>query len=99
MRRVKIMNWQELQHYKDRNPPWIKLHVALLSDYRFRCLPDEAKLLLILLWLLKSRQEGDIPADPTYIREMTSFKGNIDLETLEQAGFVESYDDDSRVQA
>jgi hypothetical protein len=35
-----IKNWSEFQHYKDRNPPWIKLHRALLDDYAFAALPD-----------------------------------------------------------
>lgn len=30
----KVRNWEQFQHYKDRNPPWIKLHFALLARVR-----------------------------------------------------------------
>ena len=33
-----VKNWDEFQHYKDRNPPWIKLHNHLLDDYEFEML-------------------------------------------------------------
>lgn len=47
-------NWKEFQHYKDRSPPWIKLHRGLLDNYEFHCLPDASKALAPLLWLLAS---------------------------------------------
>ena len=28
-------NWGELQHYKDRSPPWIKLHKKLLDNFEW----------------------------------------------------------------
>ena len=31
--RLHIKNWGEFQHYKKRNPPWIKLHKKLLDDF------------------------------------------------------------------
>jgi hypothetical protein len=34
VRYLRVKNWSEFQHYKDRNPPWIKLHRTLLDhDY------------------------------------------------------------------
>ena len=45
-------NWVDHQHYKDRNPPWIKLHRKLLNDRAFMCLPLASKALAPLLWLL-----------------------------------------------
>ncbi len=45
-------NWQEFQHYKDRCPPWIKLHRDLLNDRLYMCLPVASKALAPLLWLL-----------------------------------------------
>jgi len=29
---LKVKNWEKYQHYKDRNPPWIKLHFELLTS-------------------------------------------------------------------
>lgn len=47
-------NWAVFQHYKDRCPPWIKLHRDLLNDRVFMCLPIASKALAPLLWLLAS---------------------------------------------
>lgn len=51
---LKPKNWQKFQHYKDRSPPWIKLHRELLDDREFMLLPIASKALAPLLWLLAS---------------------------------------------
>lgn len=53
-------NWSEFQHYKDRNPPWIKLHHNLLDNYEFSCLPVASRALAPLLWLLASEYEDGV---------------------------------------
>ena len=50
-------NWSVFQHYKDRCPPWIKLHRDLLNDRVFMCLPLASKALAPLLWLLASESK------------------------------------------
>ena len=60
---IQIVNWQKYQHYRDRNPPWIKLHVKLLTDRKFMLLADASKCLLMLLWVLASETDGEIPLD------------------------------------
>jgi hypothetical protein len=47
----------KFQHYKDRCPPWIKLHRDLLNDREFACLPLASKALAPLLWLLASESK------------------------------------------
>lgn len=57
---MKPKNWDAFQHYKDRCPPWIKLHRGLLNDRSFMCLPIESKALAPMLWLLASEsQDGE----------------------------------------
>lgn len=57
-------NWDRFQHYKDRDPPWIKLHKNLLDDFDFHCLPDASRALAPCLWLLASEsKDGVIDAD------------------------------------
>jgi hypothetical protein len=51
-------NWAVFQHYKDRCPPWIKLHRDLLNDRVFMCLPLASKALAPLLWLLASESKN-----------------------------------------
>ncbi len=56
-------NWGTFQHYKERKPPWIKLHHGLLDDFQFSCLPLASRALAPLLWLLASEyQTGEITA-------------------------------------
>lgn len=50
-------NWTIFQHYKDRCPPWVKLHRELLNDKQFMCLPIASKALAPLLWLLASESK------------------------------------------
>jgi hypothetical protein len=50
-------NWGVFQHYKDRCPPWIKLHRDLLNDRVYMCLPLASKALAPLLWLLASESK------------------------------------------
>jgi len=53
-------NWAVFQHYKDRCPPWIKLHRDILNDRVFMCLPLASKALAPLLWLLASESKDGI---------------------------------------
>jgi hypothetical protein len=58
-------NWREFQHYKDRNPPWIRLHRKLLDNKDFHRLPVASRALAPMLWLLASESvDGVIDADP-----------------------------------
>jgi 5-methylcytosine-specific restriction endonuclease McrA len=47
-------NWADFQHYKDRNPPWIRLHHKLLDNREFQKLPVQSRALAPMLWLLAS---------------------------------------------
>lgn len=61
---LKPKNWDKFQHYKDRCPPWIKLHRDLLNDKEFMRLPLASKALAPLLWLLASEsKDGCFLAD------------------------------------
>lgn len=63
--RVTPKNWSDFQHYRDRRPPWIKLHRALLDDRAFNALPLASKALAPFLWLLASEGDGgEFDGDP-----------------------------------
>lgn len=53
-------NWGIFQHYKDRSPPWIKLHRKLLIDRNYVTLPTASKALAPMLWLLASESKDGI---------------------------------------
>ena len=53
-------NWAVFQHYKDRCPPWIKLHRDLLNDRAFMRLPIASKAIAPMLWLLASESKDGV---------------------------------------
>jgi hypothetical protein len=76
-----IKNWERYQHYKNRNPPWIKLHTRLLNDRDFIMLSLSDKGLLMQLWILASEKEGQIPFDLEEIKFRLRDK-NIKIEDI-----------------
>ena len=62
---VKIKNWANLQHFKDRSPPWIKLYREILYQRDIMTISDRNFKVLICLWLIASedkQQSGTLPA-------------------------------------
>ena len=53
-------NWAVFQHYKDRCPPWIKLHRDLLTDRSYMSLPIASKAIAPMLWLLASESKDGV---------------------------------------
>lgn len=96
-------NWDKFQHYKDRNPPWIKIHKAQLDDPDFMSLSLASIGLAQLLWLLASEsKDGSFDASmrnlvfrlrktETEIRKLVT--------PLINSGFFVSVDGASTVQA
>lgn len=87
-RYLTVKNWEEFQHYKDRCPPWIKLHRSLLDDYDFSRLHDASKAHLLMIWLLASQQNGRVPNDPTFLKNKLGLEKAPDLEMFINQGFL-----------
>lgn len=51
-------SWDTFQHYKDRKPPWIKLHRGLLDDFAWHSLPLASRAIAPCIWLLASEYKG-----------------------------------------
>jgi hypothetical protein len=96
VRHLSIKGFEKHQHYKNRNPPWIKLHRSTLSDYAFGCLQDASKAHLMLLWLLASGVENKIPYDLPWIQKQLGANEPIDVEELILQGFIEVGQDDGK---
>lgn len=63
-----VKNWAKFQHYKDRSPPWIKLHRELLDDFNFARLPIASKALAPLIWMLAAESnDGTVNIDPEWL--------------------------------
>jgi len=61
---LKIKNWHQFQHFKDRKPPWIKLYRELLDDIVWHQISGEDAKTLIMLWLIASENDGILPEFP-----------------------------------
>lgn len=85
----RVTNFDQLQHYKDRSPPWIKLYNDLMDDYNFACLQDASKLHLIMIFLLASRANNQIPCDTRWISSRINATEEVDLEALFESGYIE----------
>jgi len=58
---LKIKNWHKFQHFRDRRPPWIKLYRDLLDDVEWNELDPLAAKCLVMLWLIASEDDGNLP--------------------------------------
>lgn len=62
---ISIKNWNKFQHFKDRKPPWIKLHRDILEQRDISAISDRSFRVLIGLWLLASEDvdmKGGLPS-------------------------------------
>lgn len=76
--KLQVKNWNKFQHYKDRNPPWIKLATDIFQNYEFSRLEDASKLLAICIFTLASRSsDGSVPYDLDYIKRQCNLGSSI----------------------
>jgi hypothetical protein len=90
---LRVKNWRQFQHYRDRNPPWIKLHFALLSSPDWVMLDDTSRVLAVACMLIASRNEGAIPDNPEYIKRVAYLNKTPNFKPLIDCGFLESDSD------
>ena len=58
---MRIKNWSQFQHFKDRRPPWIKLYRDILDDIEWHSLDPQSSKVLVMCWLIASENEGRLP--------------------------------------
>jgi len=88
MEYLHVKNWQTYQHYRDRNPPWIKLHYEIMTSSDWVMLADANKLLAVVCMLVASRHEGRVPLDLDYIKRVAYLDKKPDLTPLIKCGFL-----------
>lgn len=101
VRYLRVPNWRKFQHYKDRNPPWIKLQTQLATNVAFVQLPDASKTQLMGLWITAAQigaGDGLIPLDPGQMRSRWTDMANLshepmDVNLLLSEGFLELVED------
>ena len=103
MSRLVVKNWKDFQHYKDRAPPWIKLHKGLLDNYEYQRLPLASRALAPMIWLLASESDDgsvEYDCDKIAFRLRITKAEVIDaIKPLVSAGFLSVIEDASDVLA
>ena len=94
-----IAKWEEYQHYRDRCPPWIKLHYSLLTSPTWVMLDDAGRVLAIACMLIASRNGGDVPGDPEYMRRVAYLNNPPNFAPLLECGFLTTVPNASAVLA
>ena len=90
MRTLRIRNWEKFQHYKDRNPPWIKLHADLFTSEPWMMAPsDQDRLVLIALMQAAARHDNVIPDNPAYLAKFARLENPLSLDWAKECGFLE----------
>lgn len=88
----KVRNWEHFQHYKDRNPPWVKLHFSLLTSQDWVMLDDASRVLAIACMLVASRNEGNVDCSQkglAYLKRVAYLNSDPDVKPLIECGFLE----------
>jgi len=78
-RLMRVKNWAQFQHFRDRRPPWIKLYRDLLDDMEWHTLDPEAAKALVMIWLLASEDEGNVPDIKTLAFRLRASETKINL--------------------
>lgn len=87
---VVVRNWRRFQHYKERNPPWIKNHVELLHSDNYLRLTGEQRAILHGLWLEYSSSHCQLAADTSSLSRRLNLRvTRAQLERLQYYGFIE----------
>lgn len=97
MKYFRVKNWDSYQHYKDRSPPWIKLHREMLSSQTWVMLDDDKKALAVACMLLAAATDNKIPFDAAYVQRVAYLKSLPDFSQLLEFDFIEIIDEIPKV--
>lgn len=89
MAHYRIVEWERYQHYRDRDPPWIKLHRDTLTSNTWVSSDDRTRLLAVVCMLIAAGTENKIPADPKYVMRRAYLDREPDFAPLVDVGFIE----------
>ena len=93
MKFLQLVDFDKTQHYKDRTPPWIKLHRDILHKREFLKLEEAERYHYVALQIIASECENRIPLDPKWIQGRLSIKGKPAIQAIIKAGLARIVDD------
>lgn len=73
MRTIAVINWERFQHYKDRDPPWVKLYRDILTSEPWVLGTDVSRLVQVAITLLAARYQNAIPYQFALLKKVASF--------------------------
>lgn len=71
---ISVNEWSKFQHYKDRDPPWIKLYRDILTTESWMLGTDASRLVQVAIILLAARYENKIPYRYALVRKAASLE-------------------------
>lgn len=91
---IAVCAWGKHQHYKDRDPPWIKLYRDLLSAESWVLGTDDSRLVQIASMLLAARYKNATPLNFALFRKVASIdlsesRFHAAIDHLADTGFLE----------
>lgn len=87
----RVRDFEKMQHYKNRNPPWVKLYRELILDYEFQQYHEVVRFHGIALLILASESGNKIPNDPRWVAGRIGAHEPVDLDLLFRLGFLEAW--------
>jgi hypothetical protein len=91
----RIRNWEKYQHYKDRFPPWIKLHRGILREHKYFILTEIERCHLVGLFLVAAETGNKIPNDQQWLRVQLSTSKPVNLDRLVDTEWLEWMEQDA----
>lgn len=88
---LRVKNWSRFQHYKKRNPPWIRLHRSILRDRHFLMLTEIEQWQLVRLWLIASENDNKLADDEAWLRRAIGTRKTLPVSTFKRLGFLETW--------
>ena len=86
---IVVSNWERFQHYKDRNPPWIKNYTDLMNNDDYRSLSGHRRGVLHGLWLEYASSQCRLRVDSLSLTRRLGVRvTTADLKALNEAGFI-----------
>jgi hypothetical protein len=94
MKVISIQAWDRFQHYKDRDPPWVKLYRDLLTSESWVLGTDSSRLVQVASVLLAARYGNRIPYRYDLIKkvanlEMSEKQFDLAMTHLSDTNFLE----------
>jgi hypothetical protein len=95
----RIVEWNQYQHYKDRCPPWVKLHKSLITSRTWVCMDDASRVLAIACMVLAADTDNQIPDDPEYLKRVAYLNSTPIFDPLVKIGFLEFVEEKAKTLA